>query len=120
MIATRPLDATAHQGERHETRVQQRDCGGEGQPGAAGVRQVIRRSAGAHRTGRAPEARGAAVVDPAEGALALGPMETNERGDGRMTGSIPEPVTGYDLVQITTEPLGSEKRSGPVYMQAKL
>ena len=71
-------------------------------------------------TGRAPEARGAAVVDPAEGALALGPMETNERGDGRMTGSIPEPVTGYDLVQITTEPLGSEERSGPVYMQAKL
>jgi anti-sigma factor RsiW len=99
-------------------------------------------------TGRAPEARGTAVVDPVEGALALdvynlpappqghsyrawlveagggevalGPMETNERGDGRMTGSIPEPVTGYDLVQITTEPLGGEERSGPVYMEAKL
>ena len=47
-------------------------------------------------------------------------METNKRGDGRMTGSIPEPVTGYDLVQITTEPLGGEERSGPVYMEAKL
>jgi hypothetical protein len=60
------------------------------------------------------------LVEAGGGEVALGPMETNERGDGRMTGSIPEPVTGYDLVQITTEPLGGEERSGPVYMEAKL
>ncbi len=100
-------------------------------------------------TGRAPEARGTAVVDPADGALALdvynlpappeghsyqawlveaeggdvialGPMETDEAGDGRMTGSVSEPVSSFERVQITTEPVGAEGRSGPVYMEARL
>lgn len=99
-------------------------------------------------TGRAPEARGTAVVDPAEGNLALdvynlpappeghsyrawlvgsdgkvislGRMEINDRGDGRMTGQVSEPLQGYDTVEVTTEPVGAENRSGPVYLQANL
>ena len=100
-------------------------------------------------TERAPEARGTAVVDPADRSLALdvynlpappeghsyrawlveadggevialGPMETDDRGDGRMTGSVSEPVGSFERVQITTEPVGAEDREGPVYMQAKL
>jgi anti-sigma-K factor RskA len=99
-------------------------------------------------TGRAPDARGTAVVDPGEGnlaldvynlpappeghsyrawlvgadgeAVALGPMELNERGDGRMTGEVSEPLQSFETVEITTEPLGAEDRSGPVYLEAKL
>ena len=99
-------------------------------------------------TGRAPEARGTAVIDAPEGALALdvynlpappeghsyqawllepgggavalGEMETNGRGDGRMAGRAPAPLASYEAVQVTLEPEGSGERSGPVLMEASL
>jgi anti-sigma factor RsiW len=99
-------------------------------------------------TGRAPDARGTAVIDASEGALALdvynlpappeghsyqawllepgggtvalGEMETNGRGDGRMTGTVDGSLASYDAVQVTLEPVGSEDLSGPVLMEATL
>lgn len=99
-------------------------------------------------TDRAPEARGTAVVDPADGALALdvynlpepptghsyrawlvgeggntislGSMEVGDRGDGRMTGEVSEPLDDYEALQITVEPTGAEDMSGPVYLEAQL
>lgn len=99
-------------------------------------------------TGRAPEARGTAIVEPASGSLALdvynlpappeghsyrawlvdpsgrdaslGPMEINDRGDGRMTGGVTRPVTTFESVQVTVEPEGAEERTGPVYLEASL
>ncbi len=102
----------------------------------------------AQGTGRAPEARGTAVVDPSDGrlaldvynlpeppaghsyrawlvgsgdeALSLGPMELNERGDGRMTGAVSEPLERYEVLQLTVEPEDAESMSGPVYLEAGL
>lgn len=99
-------------------------------------------------TGRAPEARGTAVLDAPEGALALdvynlpappeghsyqawllepggrtvalGEMETNGRGDGRMAGEVSGPLASYDAVQVTLEPEDSGDLSGPVLMEARL
>lgn len=99
-------------------------------------------------TGRAPEARGTAIVEPESGSLALdvynlpappeghsyrawlvdpsgqdaslGPMEINDRGDGRMTGGVTRPVTSFESVQVTVEPEGAEERTGPVYLEASL
>lgn len=99
-------------------------------------------------TGRAPEARGTAVLDASEGALALdvynmpappeghsyqawllepgggtvalGEMETNGRGDGRMAGRIQGPLSPYDTVQVTLEPEGDEGMSGPVLLEGRL
>jgi anti-sigma-K factor RskA len=99
-------------------------------------------------TGRAPEARGTAIVEPESGSLALdvynlpappeghsyrawlvdpsgqdaslGPMEINDRGDGRMTGGVTQPVTSFESVQVTVEPEGAEERNGPVYLEARL
>lgn len=99
-------------------------------------------------TGEAPGARGTAVVDPGEGSLALnvynlpaapeghsyrawlvgaegqnlslGPMELDERGDGRMTGQVSEPLADYEALELTIEPEGAEEMGGPVYLQADL
>jgi anti-sigma-K factor RskA len=99
-------------------------------------------------TGRAPEARGTAVVEPESGSLALdvynlpappeghsyrawlvdssgrdaslGPMEINDRGDGRMTSGVTRPVSAFESVQVTVEPEGAEERTGPVYLEASL
>ena len=99
-------------------------------------------------TERAPGARGTAVLDVSEGSLALdvynlpappkghsyeawllepdgeatalGEMETDGRGDGRMAGSISGPLTPYDTVQVTLEPEDTESRSGPVLLEGKL
>lgn len=99
-------------------------------------------------TDRAPGARGTAVLDVSEGSLALdvynlptppeghsyeawllepdggavalGEMETDRRGDGRMAGSITGPLTSYDTVQVTLEREDSKSRSGPVLLEGKL
>jgi anti-sigma-K factor RskA len=99
-------------------------------------------------TGRAPEARGTAVLDPADGTVALdvynlpatpeghsyrawlvapggeayslGTMKTNDRGDGRMAGRLPKAPTPYETVQVTTEPIGATERAGPVYLESGL
>ena len=99
-------------------------------------------------TERAPEARGTAVLDASEGALALdvynlpappeghsyqawlldpagedvalGEMETGGRGDGRMSGEVPGRLGSDDAVQVTLEPEGSGDLSGPVLMEASL
>lgn len=99
-------------------------------------------------TERAPGARGTAVLDvsggslaldvynlpaPPEGhsyeawllepdgeAVALGEMETDGRGDGRMAGSITGPLEPYDTVQVTLEREDSKSRSGPVLLEGKL
>ncbi|MGF1473451.1 MAG: anti-sigma factor domain-containing protein [Rubrobacteraceae bacterium] len=102
----------------------------------------------AEGTGRAPEARGTAVVDPGTGALALdvynlpaaptdhayhawlvsstgdavslGLMEIGDQGYGQMTGGVSEPLEQFDSVQLTIEPIGAESMSGPVYLEASL
>ena len=99
-------------------------------------------------TGRAPDARGTVVIDASEGALALnvynmpaqpeghsfqawllepggepvalGEMETDGRGDGRMAGTVSGPLTSYDAVQVTLEPEDSEALSGPVLLEGRL
>ena len=99
-------------------------------------------------TGQAPEARGTAVLDPTDGAVALdvynlpsppeghsyrvwllgtdqesyslGTMETDGRGDGRMSGRLPEGPGPYGALQVTTEPVGAEERAGPVYLHGSL
>ena len=99
-------------------------------------------------TNRAPGARGTAVLDPTDGAVALdvynlpsppqghsyrawllgpdkefyalGTMETDGQGDGRMAGRLPEGPGPYDAVQVTTEPVGAEERAGPVYLHGSL
>lgn len=99
-------------------------------------------------TGRAPEARGTAVLDASEGALALdvynmpappeghsyrawllepggekvalGKMKTNDRGDGRMSGRVQVPLAPFDTVQVTLEPQNNNGLSGPVLLEGKL
>lgn len=115
---------------------------GENSPPQEGLVAVA-----AQGTGRAPEARGTAVVDPVGGrlaldvynlpeppaghayrawlvsgdeALSLGPMELNERGDGRMTGAVTEPLGRYEALRLTVEPVDAESMSGPVYLEASL
>lgn len=103
---------------------------------------------GVEGTRLAPEARGTAVLDPADGTVALdvynlpaapvghsyrawlvapegdtyplGTMETDDRGDGRMSGRLPQDPAPYDTVQVTTEPVGADERAGPVYLSASL
>lgn len=125
---------------RLQAEVQELQDGGQQQEGLLAV--------AAQGTGRAPEARGTAVVDPVDGrlaldvynlpepptghsyrawlvgsegeALSLGPMELNERGDGRMTGGVTEPLSRYESLQLTVEPEDAESMSGPVYLEASL
>jgi hypothetical protein len=47
-------------------------------------------------------------------------METDDRGDGRMAGRLPEDPAPYETVELTTEPIGADERAGPVYLSASL
>jgi anti-sigma-K factor RskA len=104
--------------------------------------------AAAEGTDEAPQARGTAIVDPADGTLALavfnlpappeghgyrawlvrqdgevlglGEMNLDDRGDGRMTGTVSEPVSAFRALELTVEPTGAQEKSGPVYLQAGL
>lgn len=59
------------------------------------------------------------LVGSGESATPLGEMEPNRRGDVRMTAELPEGGP-YKELEVTVEPDGSEKKSGPVYLQSRL
>lgn len=59
------------------------------------------------------------LVGSGEDVTPLGEMEPDRRGDVRMTGELPEDGP-YEELEITVEPNGSERKSGPVYLQTRL